>query len=86
MTKKLLLFIALLCAFAQGVKAQITNPFAYGDFSPVSDLGKTLSIISSMLGIGIIALPSGIITAGYMQELNRRLKEEEEAEKEKDVS
>ena len=58
----------------------------YGDFSPVSDLGKTLSIISSMLGIGIIALPSGIITAGYMQELNRRLKEEEEAEKEKDVS
>ena len=52
----------------------------YGDFSPVSDLGKTLSIISSMLGIGIIALPSGIITAGYMQELNRRLKEEEEKE------
>ncbi|MBQ1781196.1 MAG: ion transporter [Bacteroidales bacterium] len=50
----------------------------YGDLSPVSDLGKTLSIISSMLGIGIIALPSGIITAGYMQELNRRLKEEEE--------
>jgi voltage-gated potassium channel len=43
-------------------------------------LGKTLSIISSMLGIGIIALPSGIITAGYMQELNRRLKEEEEKE------
>ena len=54
----------------------------YGDFSPVSDLGKTLSIISSMLGIGIIALPSGIITAGYMQELNRRLKEEEMAEAE----
>ena len=48
----------------------------YGDLSPVSDLGKTLSIISSMLGIGVIALPSGIITAGYMQELNRRLKEE----------
>lgn len=58
----------------------------YGDFSPVSDMGKTLSIISSLLGIGIIAMPSSIITAGYMQELNRRLKEEEEAEKEKDVS
>lgn len=50
----------------------------YGDFSPVSDMGKTLSIISSLLGIGIIAMPSSIITAGYMQELNRRLKEEEE--------
>lgn len=53
----------------------------YGDFSPVSDVGKTLSIISSLLGIGIIALPSSIITAGYMQELNQRMKEEEEAEK-----
>ena len=38
----------------------------------------SLSIISSLLGIGIIAMPSSIITAGYMQELNRRLKEEEE--------
>ena len=58
----------------------------YGDLHPVSDVGKTLSIISSLIGIGVIALPSSIITAGYMQELNRRLKEEEEAEKEKDVS
>ena len=48
----------------------------YGDFSPVSDMGKTLSIISSLLGIGVIAMPSSIITAGYMQELNRRVKEE----------
>lgn len=58
----------------------------YGDLHPVSDVGKTLSIISSLVGIGVIAMPSSIITAGYMQELNRRLKEEEEAEKEKDVS
>ena len=50
----------------------------YGDLCPVSDLGKTLSIISSLLGIGIIAMPSSIITAGYMQELNRRMKEEDE--------
>lgn len=58
----------------------------YGDLYPVSDLGKTLSIISSLIGIGIIAMPSSIITAGYMQELNRRLKEEEgEPETEKRV-
>ena len=58
----------------------------YGDLYPVSDLGKTLSIISSLIGIGIIAMPSSIITAGYMQELNRRLKEEEgEPETEKGV-
>ena len=57
----------------------------YGDLCPVSDLGKTLSIISSLLGIGIIAMPSSIITAGYMQELNRRMKEEENGETETDV-
>ena len=50
----------------------------YGDFYPVSELGKTLSIISSLVGIGIIAMPSSIITAGYMQELNRRMKAEQE--------
>ena len=54
----------------------------YGDLCPVSDMGKTLSIISSLLGIGIIAMPSSIITAGYMQELNRRMKEEEDGESE----
>ena len=50
----------------------------FGDLCPVSNLGKTLSIISSLLGIGIIAMPSSIITAGYMQELNRRINEDHE--------
>ena len=30
---------------------------------------KAYNIISSMVGIAIIALPSGIITAGYLDEL-----------------
>lgn len=44
----------------------------YGDLYPISDLGRGISIISSMVGIAIIALPSGIITAGYMDELRSR--------------
>ena len=56
----------------------------YGDICPVSNLGKTLSIISSLIGIGIIAMPSSIITAGFMQEMNRRMKETEDGEKEKE--
>lgn len=47
----------------------------YGDYCPVSDLGRALSIISSLFGIAVIALPSSIITAGYMQELNKHAKE-----------
>jgi voltage-gated potassium channel len=44
----------------------------YGDLYPISNIGRVISIISSMVGIAIIALPSGIITAGYMEELNHR--------------
>lgn len=41
----------------------------YGDITPVSELGKIVTMISSILGIAIIALPSGIIMAGYMNEI-----------------
>lgn len=51
----------------------------YGDIVPVSDIGRIISIISSLVGIAVIALPSGIITAGYMDELRERIKKEEEA-------
>ena len=44
----------------------------YGDLYPISEVGRVISIISSMVGIAIIALPSGIITAGYLDELNNR--------------
>ncbi len=46
----------------------------YGDLYPISDVGRVISIISSMVGIAIIALPSGIITAGYLDELRERKK------------
>ena len=54
----------------------------YGDLYPISDTGRTISIISSMVGIAIIALPSGIITAGYIDELRDRkeAKKEENAQ------
>lgn len=44
----------------------------YGDLYPISDVGRVISIISSMVGIAIIALPSGIVTAGYLDELRNR--------------
>ena len=52
----------------------------YGDLYPISNTGRVISIISAMVGIAIIALPSGIITAGYMDELRIR-KEKKEAKK-----
>lgn len=39
----------------------------YGDIYPVSVAGQIVTMLSSLFGIAIIALPSGIITAGYMK-------------------
>lgn len=47
----------------------------YGDIYPGSDLGRLISMLSAIMGVAIIALPSGVITASYLDEL-RRSKEE----------
>ncbi len=42
----------------------------YGDIYPVTTAGRVITMISSVFGIAIVALPAGIITAGYMDVLN----------------
>lgn len=44
----------------------------YGDIYPVSTAGRIVTMISSVFGIAIVALPAGIITAGYMNEINNK--------------
>jgi voltage-gated potassium channel len=41
----------------------------YGDIYPVTTAGRIITMISSIFGIAIVALPAGIITAGYMEAL-----------------
>lgn len=48
----------------------------YSDYYPTSAIGQILSMFSYLVGVGVIALPSSILTAGYIDEL----------EKEKDVN
>lgn len=50
----------------------------YGDIYPVTDAGRIVTILSSFVGIAIVALPAGIITAGYMEEINKKDDKEEE--------
>lgn len=44
----------------------------YGDISPVSVWGRLITIMSALVGMAVIALPSGIITAAYMQEITKK--------------
>lgn len=62
----------------------------YGDIYPTSTAGRVITMISSVLGIAIVALPSGIITAGYMERIRSgagrsRKKPSKTAEKEKHI-
>lgn len=41
----------------------------YGDVYATSVAGRAISMVSAMMGIAVVALPSGIITAGFVEEL-----------------
>ena len=57
----------------------------YGDIYPVTTVGRVIAMLSSFFGIAIIALPSGIITAGFMEELKRQKKgQSKKSDKEED--
>lgn len=44
----------------------------YGDVIPITVGGKVLGVIITILGVGMAALPAGIIASGFTQELNNR--------------
>ena len=44
----------------------------YGDVYPVTVLGKLLSGLIAILGIGLVALPTGIISSGFVVEMSKK--------------
>lgn len=56
----------------------------YGDMIPVTDIGRFVSMLSSLFGVAVIALPSGVITASYLEELRASRRHTKKEEKEKD--
>ncbi|MEA4813864.1 MAG: ion transporter [Oscillospiraceae bacterium] len=46
----------------------------YGDIYPTSFVGRVITMISTFVGTAIVALPAGIITAGYITELEKEQK------------
>lgn len=43
----------------------------YGDIYPVTILGRVISICSMIFGVGIIATVSSVVTAGFIEEVNK---------------
>ncbi len=48
----------------------------YGDVYPITGWGRLLSGTIALLGIGIVALPTGILSSGYLEELQKTRDEE----------
>ena len=46
----------------------------YGDMVPITVLGKVLTGIISLSGLAVFALPAGIITAGFLEEIRKMKK------------
>lgn len=78
------LFIAIFDTFEQSITYQpevFKNAFSgiwwsvstlltvgYGDMYPVTVLGKMFSIIITFLGVGMVAIPTGILSAGFVEQ------------------
>jgi len=50
----------------------------YGDVYPITALGKLLGAVIAILGVGLFALPAGIIAGGFESELRGKKKEKKE--------
>ena len=47
----------------------------YGDIYPVTVLGRAMAIVITFLGVGMVAIPTGIISAGFVEQYSRMQQE-----------
>jgi voltage-gated potassium channel len=47
----------------------------YGDVYPITGLGKIVSGLIAVLGIGLVALPTGIVSAGFIEKIGKNKNE-----------
>ena len=52
----------------------------YGDIYPVTVLGRVMGVIITFLGVGAVAIPTGILSAGFVEHYSRMQRSVEAAE------
>lgn len=83
----ILIFWILFYAIEKGVNPHVNNIFdgiwwsvvtvttiGYGDVYPVTFLGRIFAIMLALIGIGLVALPTGILTSGFIRALRSEKK------------
>ncbi len=51
------------------------STIGYGDITPVTAIGRAIVIVVALIGIAVLAIPTGIITGTFVYEFNRRYHE-----------
>ncbi|SFQ36133.1 voltage-gated potassium channel [Lachnospiraceae bacterium XBB1006] len=54
----------------------------YGDIYPVTMLGKAMAVLISFLGVGVVAIPTGIISAGFVEQYAKDARENKQFKRE----
>ena len=54
----------------------------YGDVYPITIGGKIFATLISLVGIGVVAIPTGVISASFVEQINKQ-KEKKEAKQKK---
>lgn len=65
-------FISVIWAFAQ----YIGDPGQFADTPPITGLGRIIACVVGLLGIAIVAVPTGIIAAGFTEALEKEANHE----------
>ena len=56
----------------------------YGDIYPITAAGRILGAIIAIMGIGMVAIPTGIISAGFMEMLEKKPEDDRAAQEEEE--
>jgi len=46
----------------------------YGDIYPITTIGRLMAIVIAFLGVGVVAIPTGIISAGFVEQYSKEQK------------
>ena len=60
---------------------QTLTTVSYGDISPVILLGRVLGALISLLGLSLVAVPTGILSAGFIEDMNKQKELSKERER-----
>jgi voltage-gated potassium channel len=66
-------FSSVLASMWWGMETMAT--IGYGDMVPVTPLGKVIAGIVALIGVGLFALPAGLLASGFIEEVNRNKEE-----------